>query len=257
MISAISEMQRLNKVDIPAMFGPRFEHVNIFYSSPDYYTTCKHAEFKASKRSQEVSGQQQLGTRQAVSGGSSTYTVKTDDFMPYSDCEHCFWTGYFTSRSGLKKLERVSSSFLLGARQIESMLDYTGKRDPFECKNSFDELEDASGVAQHHDGVSGTSKQHVANDYAMRLQQGIDRVSTCTSRKLRRLFFGANATEYLQDLTYCQLLNETKCSVSQVCTVPCLDVSCTFCSYVPSILIHPTHFPFIIPVTGGDQAKWN
>jgi len=28
------------------------------------------------------------------------------------------------------------------------------------------------GVAQHHDAVSGTSKQHVANDYAKRLYIG-------------------------------------------------------------------------------------
>jgi len=28
------------------------------------------------------------------------------------------------------------------------------------------------GVAQHHDAVSGTSKQHVANDYAKRLYHG-------------------------------------------------------------------------------------
>ena len=109
MISSISEMQRLNKVDISNMFGPRFEHVNIFYSSPDYYTKSKHAEFKL--RNQEAIGEQ--FRRREISGGSDTFTVKSDDFMPYSDCEHCFWTGYFTSRSGLKKLERVSSSFLL------------------------------------------------------------------------------------------------------------------------------------------------
>jgi hypothetical protein len=30
------------------------------------------------------------------------------------------------------------------------------------------------GVAQHHDAVSGTEKQHVADDYAQRLAQGID-----------------------------------------------------------------------------------
>ena len=33
-------------------------------------------------------------------------------------------------------------------------------------------LREAMGVAQHHDAVSGTSKQHVANDYAKRISKG-------------------------------------------------------------------------------------
>lgn len=32
--------------------------------------------------------------------------------------------------------------------------------------------EKAMAVAQHHDAVSGTEKQHVANDYARRLAKG-------------------------------------------------------------------------------------
>ena len=35
------------------------------------------------------------------------------------------------------------------------------------------------GIVQHHDAVSGTEKQHVANDYAQRLSDGIDRVMVC------------------------------------------------------------------------------
>ncbi len=30
------------------------------------------------------------------------------------------------------------------------------------------------GIVQHHDAVSGTEKQHVADDYAQRLSDGID-----------------------------------------------------------------------------------
>ena len=37
---------------------------------------------------------------------------------------------------------------------------------------SSDTLRRAMGVAQHHDAVSGTSKQHVADDYAKRLAIG-------------------------------------------------------------------------------------
>jgi hypothetical protein len=187
-------------VDIPSMFGPRFDRINLFYSSPEYYTQCKFEEAKEAHTLSDV----------------SLFSVKQDDFFPYSNCEHCFWTGYFTSRPGLKRLERVASSFLLAARQIESLIDYTAKPDPFECESGFHELEDAVGVLQHHDGVSGTARQHVANDYARRVQDGLDRVGTCTLRKLRRAFLGANASDFLTDLSYCQLLNETICAVSQV-----------------------------------------
>lgn len=35
-----------------------------------------------------------------------------DDFFPYSDGPHQFWTGYFTSRPALKRYERLSNNFL-------------------------------------------------------------------------------------------------------------------------------------------------
>jgi hypothetical protein len=76
------------------------------------------------------------------------------------------------------------------------------------------QLEDASGVIQHHDGVSGTSKQHVAYDYTKRIQAGIDALVPCTVQKLKQTLLGEHADEYLKDMTLCQLLNETKCDVS-------------------------------------------
>lgn len=33
---------------------------------------------------------------------------------------------------------------------------------------------EAMGVIQHHDAVSGTERQHVANDYAQRVAHGLD-----------------------------------------------------------------------------------
>ncbi len=35
-------------------------------------------------------------------------------------------------------------------------------------------IDEALGVTQHHDAVSGTEKQEVAFDYAQRLSEGID-----------------------------------------------------------------------------------
>lgn len=39
--------------------------------------------------------------------------------------------------------------------------------------------ENAMAVAQHHDAVSGTEKQHVANDYAKRLAGGWQHCQVC------------------------------------------------------------------------------
>ena len=43
---------------------------------------------------------------------------------------------------------------------------------PMKNNLTSDTLRRAVGVAQHHDAVSGTSKQHVADDYAKRLAIG-------------------------------------------------------------------------------------
>jgi hypothetical protein len=52
------------------------------------------------------------------------------------------------------------------ARQLEFLV---GKN---QTGPNTDSLEEAMAIVQHHDGVSGTEKQHVANDYAQRLAIG-------------------------------------------------------------------------------------
>ena len=167
----------------------------------------------------------------------SIWSVKTDDFFPYSDCAHCFWTGYFTSRAGFKRMERVGSSFLLAARQIESLpvnISLVGSTNngvvcspqtaTTTCEGPLYDLEDALGIVQHHDAVSGTAKQHVANDYSRRLQAGVNKASTYAIAKLKGMFFNAsNVHNSLGDLSFCQLVNETKCEVSQVSHIALLS----------------------------------
>lgn len=119
-------------------------------------------------------------------------------------------------------MERVGSSFLLAARQIEACYGDSSSELEAELAGSgverpFYDLEDALGISQHHDAISGTAKQHVANDYSRRLQAGIDTSSSRVVKYLSNLFVNASsAGRAFKDLTFCQLVNETKCEVSQV-----------------------------------------
>lgn len=51
--------------------------------------------------------------------------------------------------------------------------------------HTTDSLADALAIAQHHDAVTGTEKQHVANDYAKRLSIGYSQVAKLTHLKMQ------------------------------------------------------------------------
>lgn len=119
---------------------PDHDDIKAFYSTPEMYTDYKYEEFREDKN------------------GEMKFEVKTDDFFPYSDCEHCFWTGYFTSRPGLKRLERVGSSFLQVTRQIQAFFS-----NEIKGSESILVLEQAMGTVQHHDGVTGKLKVYACN----------------------------------------------------------------------------------------------
>jgi hypothetical protein len=116
---------------------------NLLYSTPSIYTAAKIATTPLPQRSEDV--------------------------MPYFDDAHAVWTGYFSSRPALKHYVRDSSRVWQAAKQLQAAAMPPADMTP---SNPLYLLERAVGVTQHHDAVSGTSKQHVANDYARRLAGG-------------------------------------------------------------------------------------
>ncbi|KAF3509824.1 hypothetical protein F2Q69_00000555 [Brassica cretica] len=130
--------------------------INALYSTPSIYTDAKHAANEA-------------------------WPLKTEDYFPYADRINAYWTGYFTSRPALKRYVRVMSGYYLAARQLEF---FKGRS---EKGPNTDSLADALAIAQHHDAVSGTSKQHVANDYAKRLAIGYVEAESVVATSLAHL----------------------------------------------------------------------
>lgn len=111
------------------------------------------------------------------------YSTKTDDFFPYSDGEHAYWTGYFTSRPLFKRLERYAMGYLAMCRQVEAALGQ-GKHEDY----NSDHLAEPMGIAQHHDSVSGTAKQFVNDDYTKRINVGIGKCDKVVHKYMQERF---------------------------------------------------------------------
>uniref|UniRef100_A0A671T5G9 Alpha-mannosidase n=1 Tax=Sinocyclocheilus anshuiensis TaxID=1608454 RepID=A0A671T5G9_9TELE len=164
-----------------------------------------------------------------------TWPLKTDDFFPYADDAHDFWTGYFTSRPALKLYERLSNSRLQTCNQLEVLSGPKSTSGPF-GEGDSDTMKRAMGVAQHHDAVSGTEKQHVAYDYARRLATGWAHCEVLVRNSLAVLS-GSESPR-----VFCENLNISVC--------PLTESSQKFSMNVYNPLGRTVSWPVRLPVNG-------
>ncbi|XP_057437604.1 alpha-mannosidase At3g26720-like [Lotus japonicus] len=161
--------------------------VNALYSTPSIYTDAKYA-------------------------ANEQWPLKIDDFFPYADHPNAYWTGYFTSRPALKGYVRVMGGYYQAARQLEF---FKGRN---ESGPNTDALADALAIAQHHDAVSGTERQHVAADYAKRLSMGYAEAERLVASTLAFLInerLSSHGMNLVTDFQQCPLLNISYCPPSE------------------------------------------
>ncbi|XP_033096903.1 lysosomal alpha-mannosidase-like [Anneissia japonica] len=144
----------------------------------------------------------------SLNEADKTWTTKSDDFFPYADHPHSYWTGYFTSRPALKYYERISNNFLQICKQLEVL---AGSQQHNDKTAESKTLGRAMAVAQHHDAVSGTEKQHVANDYAKRLAIGTNHCQRLVNSALGSFM----STSSPPDSLFCTYLNISICPVTE------------------------------------------
>ncbi|NWX35598.1 MA2B1 mannosidase, partial [Notiomystis cincta] len=168
-----------------------------------------------------------------------TWPLKTDDFFPYSDGPHQFWTGYFSSRPAFKGYERLSSGFLQICSQLEALAGPSVQDGPYGSGDSS-VLREAVAVAQHHDAVSGTERQHVANDYARQLAKGWDSCQVLVANALSLL----GGTK--DPLVFCNALNISVCPFS--------ETTAHFSVILYNPLAWGVTWPVRLPVSGTSYA---
>lgn len=180
-------------------------NLNVFYSTPSVYLKSKLSE-------------------------GNTWTTKTDDFFPYADRPHAYWTGYFTSRPDFKYYERSSNALYQSCRVLELARNIAGV-----SGTSSKAMAESMGIVQHHDAVSGTAKQAVNDDYTLRLFKGR---AVCDQVRMEALNVILGTSE---QFARCDYLNISICISSEDSSVKVL----TF--FNPTA--HPQTRLFQVPVT--------
>ena len=172
--------------------------VNAFYSTPEDYFEVK--------------------MKDAQNPESPPYPKQKFDFFPYSDADHSYWTGYFTSRPTSKGYIREMTSFLQAARWFEYLQvphPEEGSTPWTHAKDStLQTLERAVSIAQHHDAITGTEKQAVADDYARRLYSGFYEAAPMYLAGLAKAIMHPD-----DELTLCPLLNVSICDPAATASV--------------------------------------
>ncbi|KAM6307824.1 LOW QUALITY PROTEIN: lysosomal alpha-mannosidase, partial [Podargus strigoides] len=175
----------------------------------------------------------------ALHGANLSWPLKTDDFFPYSDGRHQFWTGYFSSRPALKRYERLSSGLLQICSQLEALAGPAARDGPYGAGDSS-VLREAVAVAQHHDAVTGTERQHVADDYARQLAAGWGRCQPLVANALASL--GGSK----DDFVFCDALNVSVC--------PLTEAAARFTVVLYNPLPRRLSWPLRLPVAGASYA---
>lgn len=97
--------------------------------------------------------------------------------FPYADSEDSYWTGYFSSRANDKSYFRAGSHAMHSSNKLFAMAAITNSTSDNAIESMLQlkgKMLDAIGIAQHHDGITGTEKQHVSDDYDSRMFNSLE-----------------------------------------------------------------------------------
>ncbi|XP_053621957.1 lysosomal alpha-mannosidase-like isoform X2 [Plodia interpunctella] len=192
--------------------------INIFYSTPSCFLKAIYLYGRRDK---------------------AIFTER-EDLLPYGSDATTYWTGFYSSRPSLKFLAKRAHVFLQVVKQL-SVLARSG--DSYELHV----LRHAVGLVLHHDAITGTSQQHVTNDFLKILTEAIDLCSKKISSVLSYLtptWGGGRRSKNHQQFIICHQTNMSQCRFFETQTSTILliynplSVKTYFHVRLPAVALH-------------------
>jgi alpha-mannosidase II len=134
----------------------------------DYFETLREEADRINYSFPGEVGSGQVGGFPSLSG----------DFFTYADRERDYWSGYYVSRPFFKAVDRVLEQTLRATEMmIALLLGYCQRSQCEKLPTGFSYKLTAArrnlALFQHHDGVTGTAKDHVVQDYGSRMHTSL------------------------------------------------------------------------------------
>ncbi|KAL0485526.1 lysosomal alpha-mannosidase [Acrasis kona] len=120
------------------------------------------------------------------------------DFFPYADSDASYWSGYFVSRPRLKGRVREGERISRTAETLYAIANVAHKTVAGGSNANYENLyslRHSNGLCQHHDGITGTEKPFVEDDYMQWLEKGINEASITLGRSAASLVSRNNTSE--------------------------------------------------------------
>ncbi|XP_056633702.1 alpha-mannosidase 2 [Diorhabda sublineata] len=110
----------------------------------------------------------------------SDFPTLSGDFFTYADRDDHYWSGYYTSRPFYKRMDRILLAYVKAAESIYTLTSISNKPGADWISNETTGIEKilttsrhALSLFQHHDGITGTARNHVVIDYAEKMRSAI------------------------------------------------------------------------------------
>ncbi|XP_073280149.1 alpha-mannosidase 2-like [Primulina huaijiensis] len=126
------------------------------------------------------------------SGEIRGFPSLSGDFFTYADRNQDYWSGYYVSRPFFKAVDRVLEQTLRGSEIMLSFLfGYCQRVQCEKLPTGFSHKLTAArrnlALFQHHDGVTGTAKDHVVEDYGSRMHMSLQDLHIFMSKAIEVL----------------------------------------------------------------------